>query len=308
MRYSIIVFSIIFYNICEINIAHTQRVDDVRFDTKYHAPFYFNRDAVWKTNMPKVQTDTTGCPCDSDWSPIHQLSFNNSSYLRLAAQGENIIHCTWSETDFSPVGRKIMYARSLDGGITYDSSRNILMDSMLYRSGVDGENLVTNEKYVYLFFEGGGRKESPFYSPIWMMRSADSGAHWENPRPILYGTDSTDYLHQAAISGDTIALLYSSKKLRDNLTILYSTNAGENWKPTKAKLPKGSEYRIGITPGYFHLVYVKYGKKKFVGGELVYRHSEKVGRKKIFFRCRIVIHRSVQVLQHRAMARYMSCG
>ena len=61
----------------------------------------------------------------------------------------------------------------------------------------------------------------------------------------------------------------------------------------KKKVPSQEEARLEISPGNFHYVYVKYGKKLFKGEKLStasQKISGRVGKNGTFYRRRILFH------------------
>lgn len=223
-----------------------------------------------KSNAMTNSLQSDGCTDSSSLYPIQQLSASDAMDLRTAIQRDSIVHTVWYEQ-----GYRMAYSKSTNKGLTFEPTRELIADTFLTGYNVDRVTMLANDKDVYIFFVE--RTKSNF-SALWMLKSTNSGTEWMCPVNILTDGDSAEGINNAALCGDTIGIVYLSKRLKRKMSILYSLNAGVSWKWTKKKVPSQEEARLEISPGNFHYVYVKYGKKLFKGGEIVHRISKNFGK------------------------------
>ncbi|MDP2208413.1 MAG: T9SS type A sorting domain-containing protein [Bacteroidota bacterium] len=220
-------------------------------------------------NVLQLLTDTTGCP--TELTTEMRLTPDIGGYPTIAQQGEDYIHLTW---DFD--GDKLMYARSIDQGITFNV-RDIT-DTIMFPKGVASARILASEKYVYLFFlsMSGGQD----ISPVYMIRSSDRGETFDTPRITTNMNAVTATFQWQAISGDTIVLLH-------NRYLHYSTSAGNTWRTKRNRLSfllKESRYglnKIIINNGIVHIIYEKYIYNKYrrrYVKEVLYRRTANLGR------------------------------
>jgi hypothetical protein len=201
--------------------------------------------------------DTT---CGIIWDPTVLLSdSNDDSYSpKVALSGEDVVHVTW-EPGIRP---SLPYRRSSDGGTTFASTVDLLVDSITYPWNANWVQMVAEGPRVFVFFNGSTGSDTP----VRMVRSTDAGMTWRDPVDISPGIAGE--VRPAAISGDTLGIVYSSPTKR----ILRSTDGGDTWTRTNENLQYDA--RIALSPGLLHLVQLAVAG---TAAEVEYRRSTNLG-------------------------------
>lgn len=240
-------------------------------------PFIYNKELSQQPKLaPSIVegTQISSSSCPTDWTETKQLSTTGGNIPLIATQGDNYVHLTWW---YTPIGLRLPYVRSTDGGRTFNEVRDMIDGDSLFPF-VRSQTICASERLVYFFFIDNNVQIAGHPMPIWMIRSNTHGDSWENPHSIL-PYDSAYQIDQAVAFGDTIVLVYSSKRFGMWRRLLYSTNSGSTWNIQKKRLPPGYDHRIAITPGVIHIVYEKWGPgRKYRGGETMYSSSTNFGR------------------------------
>src|SRR5689334_15342568 len=126
-------------------------------------------------------------PCGLIWGPITRLTSPEATGIspRIATQGETL-HVTWN---FSG-GERLPYARSTDGGISWEPTRELLPDSITYTRPAHDPWIFTTATDVVLLFIGAS---GDGVTPIMIVRSSDAGTNWTSPEPITADSGTRIY-------------------------------------------------------------------------------------------------------------------
>ncbi len=177
--------------------------------------------------------------CGIVWYPPIQISPGipgaDESIPSIAVQGDTV-HITWAFTS-----QKCPYRRSVDGGRTFETIRELAPDTMLY---VGNGVVLSSAQSTYCFWIDFGSNPNRG----WMIRSTDRGTSWDQPRIVR---DSTGFWHFSGGSGDTIVL--GVRRSGENRRVFRSATGGASWSESPAQLI-GNDPRIAMTPGVVHMV------------------------------------------------------
>ncbi|MBI3194108.1 MAG: exo-alpha-sialidase, partial [Ignavibacteriae bacterium] len=201
--------------------------------------------------------------CGIVWGPFVQLSKPGVGAHRpcIVARGETL-HVTW---DFGG-GYRLPYARSTDGGITWEETRELLPDSTQYTRLALNPYILANQKTLFIIYistHGNG------VTPVYCITSTDGGTTWSNPVPTT--PDSSYNVLDAAIHGDTIVVVYPTEHRK----LLRSADGGKSWELSKNKQPRGVP-KHALTHGILHQTYQE-DTITHVAFETMYRWSTDIG-------------------------------
>ncbi|MFN0157419.1 MAG: T9SS type A sorting domain-containing protein [Bacteroidota bacterium] len=180
----------------------------------------------------------------------------------MVAQGDTI-HLV-----FAGGGFWLPYRRSVDGGLTWQSVRDLLVDTTEFPFPVGSSFIISDDGKLSVFFVGG--IDGSGDSPIFMLASDDRGDTWSEPQAI---TTQNGYIQNVAVLGDTIAIVGYLAPI-DYDWIISSTDGGITW--TQAEFPfYTNDPRVSLSNGWLHLAY-----SYFIQGcsfEQLYRRSSDLG-------------------------------
>ena len=183
----------------------------------------------------------------------------------IATQGE-ILHVVWEGDGSCP----LPYARSLDGGSSWDTTRNILPDTNWVQVSIP--RIVASDSIVYVF--ANTVPEFNELERVYFFKSLDYGTTWSFPKAII-NKPPNQYAVSIAISGDTLVMHYN---LHTGLALpfLFSTDAGETWDTTQTVSPAYPMWdNFVFINGTLHDVYDDVNH--FSTREVVYQRSTDFG-------------------------------
>lgn len=191
----------------------------------------------------------------NDMTGIINLS-NNAGFSAVpnivASNSSGNLYAVWD--DDTPGNIDILFARSTDGGITWDTTINVSnnTDSSLvpYAAAADPDNNGIDNVYVVwdqsIITTG---ENFTFNSEVFVARSLDGGATFETPVNVTSNADFSESPYIAA-SGNKVYVVYSEEpESGGNSTIFFtkSTDEGVTWT---------SPFNISGSQGNAHLPYV----------------------------------------------------
>ncbi len=199
------------------------------------------------------------------WHPPIQLSESayNAFIPSIALSGDDTIHFTWHSE--SPI--RLPYRRSVDGGNSFETIREMIVDSSFTNHIANRPQVCAEEEMVYLLFANNDPPDS--HSKIRMFKSSDGGATFSSMAEI--STHEAGFIDWSTIQGDTIVVIYPQPSGR---RLIYSTNEGADWTLSHEVLSGDNDSKVAITPGYFHLT-----KNYYTGNtlEVRYQRSSNLG-------------------------------
>ncbi|MDP2207802.1 MAG: T9SS type A sorting domain-containing protein [Bacteroidota bacterium] len=156
--------------------------------------------------------------CGLIWGPVWQLTPDNidAGFPIIVNQGDTL-HITMLTNDS---GIKYPYIRSVDGGRTFETLRELVRDTTI--NIVSSCVLVHTRTTLYAFWRDAVK------NILYMMKSTDQGLNWTTPRMVM---DSMAYTawYRAGIE-DTILLGVNRYQGTGNIHgILRTTDAGKTW-------------------------------------------------------------------------------
>lgn len=179
------------------------------------------------------------------WYPAIQLSdtLTNSFQPTIALSGDDTVHVTWWGGS-----KRLPYARSLDGGRSFEPTRELLVDSSISPLFAFRPFALALHENVYVLFVNPDPPD--FGSVVHMFHSTDVGATFGTAQSIspCVGSEVT----WASMSRDTIALIYPPICGSGFRKLLRSIDGGLSWTQTPEDLQIFT--RISLTPGALHLV------------------------------------------------------
>ena len=188
---------------------------------------------------PTKAQDTT---CGIAWGPVMLLSKQDiGSYEPQIGIQSETLHVTWNFGG----GYRLPYTRSTNGGIAWDTTRELLNDSIIYTRSAHDPFILTNTKAVFIIYvstHGDGN------TPVYCIKSTDAGTTWSEP--VAISSDSSTRMSDATILEDTIIALY----IHTPMKILRSTDGGDHWGVSRTPAERGTP-RHTLTPGILHEVY-----------------------------------------------------
>lgn len=180
------------------------------------------------------------------WYPSVQLS--DAAYdaviPSIALGSENAVHLTW-HAGGAPF--RLPYRRSTDGGVTFEPTREMILDSSFTNFSANNPKIVAEQDKVYLLFTNNDPPN--LTSKVRMFKSIDGGATFSPVQEI--SPHKAGFIDRATILGDTIAIVYPTPP--DGRHLLYSTNGGSTWLQTSENLSGENDPVVALTPGHFHL-------------------------------------------------------
>ncbi len=201
------------------------------------------------------------------WYPPILLSDSTSNGYspRIALSGDDTVHVTWEWG-----GMRVPYARSINGGRSFEPTRELLPDTALSPNPTEHPFVTASGSTVCVYFL---ISDPPFPhgSLVHMFRSTDGGATFASVRDI--SPHRSGEITWGTSLGDTIALIYPPFDSTDPFRkILRSTDGGLTWGQAAADLDWDA--RIALSPGSLHRV-----EHVAVGGvlEVEYRRSRDLG-------------------------------
>ena len=208
------------------------------------------------------------------WDSVLQLTHSGChSYMpEVVAVGETV-HVIWfgfprPPHDVSCLG--IWYARSLDGGRTFSSPRQLVTyDSAC---GNQGRLAVSGEHLYILYF---AQVDSPVYYNMGVLRSTDAGGKWL-PRTLLH-----DNMPRSIAAHDSSAYVYFSNAYAPGhpyAGLMESHDFGETWDSIATALPptlQSSIQRMAVSEKGVHVAYTWY--VPLGSEEVMYIHSTDSG-------------------------------
>ena len=208
---------------------------------------------IWYGSTVHAQ-DTS---CGIIWYPIVQLSdsMNSDFTPRITLSGDDTIHVTWHPDYFI----RLPYARSTNGGQSFEPTLEMLTDTVQFPYGANRPFVLANSSQVFLLFTNG-------LWPLYMIESTDRGTTF---LPVEQtNNENSLFIDWATIEGDSLLMLYP----RDGRRVIHrSTNSGSTWSTLDANL--GEFDRISLAGGKLHHVYhANYGI-----AEIEYRQSTDLG-------------------------------
>jgi len=178
--------------------------------------------------------------CGLVWGPIVQLSRNVSPpgdySVRFAVQGDTI-HCNWLGSSL-----RLPYTRSTDNGLTWETTRDLLIDTINHPFRASWNLFFANSERVYIFFTGSTTSQHP---PIFFVYSTDRGATWSQTQTTL-PSDTTGLILAGAMYGQTIAIMYPPQPITYP-RIMYTNDGGQTWYKTSRTMPSTSGV-LALTP------------------------------------------------------------
>ena len=200
--------------------------------------------------------------CGIIWYPAIQLSdsTHNAYQPRIALSGDDTVHVTWWED--APPGVRLPYIRSTSSGQSFESVREMLLDTVAYPYQAFRPHVLASGDDVYLFFI----TPEPFNSKVRMLYSSDKGTTFGVVKDI--STDEAGEVTWAAINDVIIVLIYNPNGRK----IICSTNRGLTW--TRKNEVLNDHAKVTLTTGNLHLV-----QHTVRGGaaEIEYRRSSNLG-------------------------------
>jgi len=186
--------------------------------------------------------------CTVIWYPAIQLSDSGEDAYtpQITLTGDDTVHVTWK--GFTNIKYRLPYARSTDNGGTWETTRDLVTDTIEFPVRFFYNLIVSEGQKVYVFAanEGNNNRE------IAMTVSTDRGTTW-NPT-VRIGPDSAVGLYSANLSNDTLIVVYSPWQggFSQEPRLIYSTDAGMTWTLTNDTLDGYT--RTAYTSGTLHLV------------------------------------------------------
>jgi hypothetical protein len=186
-------------------------------------------------------------PCGIAWGPIINLSGDdpNAFIPHVAVQGDTL-HVTWWGG-----GYRLPYRRSLDGGATWQPTREMISDTSVAFAHYPW--VIADSRFVYLVFA----KATPQgVSPVCFMKSSDRGSSWSLQDSI--SDEPAGMLTNVFLRGDTIVVQVPRPSPHDPYCLFRTTNGGTSWDtslvPARGQTVIGGgafhNARGGIFPGH----------------------------------------------------------
>ena len=188
--------------------------------------------------------------CGIVWEPSILLSDSNyrGSNPKIALSGDDTIHIIWEQGNtFSKI--RLPYKRSVNGGVSFESTRELLTDSSKFPYPASWTYVLANGNLVYVFFVGSSSSQTP----VRMVTSHDRGNSWDTVKNISASTDTSGIISSASINGDTIAIDVPPQP--NPRRILRSTDRGLTW--TRSNTDIGNDSQIALTSNGLHLVQLR---------------------------------------------------
>lgn len=152
------------------------------------------------------------------WSDDLRLTYSGTEYLPQVISRNDTVHVVWSHD-----GRYIGYLRSPDGGVTWDSLRNLSAEG---HSGRYPDISIGSNGLLVTW------RDSHYLSMIAYSMSAD-GSEWT--APVYLPTDNVEHIFvpASAVKGDSIFIAYLAIRAdstgREPLRFFSSYDYGETW-------------------------------------------------------------------------------
>jgi hypothetical protein len=188
--------------------------------------------------------------CNIVWSDPIRLSdsMGGAAGPKVALSGDDTVHVIW----FADTYTRLPYMRSIDGGKTFEPLRDLIEDTVNFPYTDTRPAILAIHNMIFVFFIGG--RNHIGNEPLRMIISSDRGTNWSDIKTIgtNEGIDTATEITDAAINGDSIAIIYP-KYPNGGRKIIISTDAGLTWK----KLPiydTGLMGRIGLTSSGLHFI------------------------------------------------------
>ncbi|GEM_PF-4255196 len=169
--------------------------------------------------------DTT---CGIVWYPGLQVSIGEGGLPKIAVTGDTV-HIIWRGSH----ALRLPYARSTNGGISFEPIRELLPDSATYWRQPSDAQIVTTGDTVLICFVGAnsGTGLSKFY----VLRSSNRGGAWQPP--VTVSSDSGTFMTSISAWSETVAVMRNHKPsdrtgiLRTEDNMSWSTVYGNNYRP-----------------------------------------------------------------------------
>jgi len=205
---------------------------------------------VWYQDIATADTAEIHISISTDggntWSGTaadRQISFYNSADARnpaIAVAPNNDIYVVWDEMatpgDFSTY--RILYGKSTDGGVTFNSETADLPISTQIRSSDVAYILIDNSGNIHVTWRATQASASPFYYEIFYSGSTDGGATWSGlsgPRIVDFGADdesSANRFGMGLTSGGCLVVVWDERPITydyNEIWASYSTDGGLTW-------------------------------------------------------------------------------
>jgi hypothetical protein len=206
-------------------------------------------------SQPLLAQDTS---CGIAWGPILNLSGDdpNVAWPHVAVQGESL-HVTWWGG-----GYRLPYRRSLDGGITWEPTREMISDTSVAFAQYPW--VVADSRFVYLIF---AKTTAQGSSPVCFIRSSDRGTTW-TPQDSI-SNERANSITNVSLRGDTIVVQFPRPSPHNTYCPFTTTNGGLTWD--SAQVPARGPIVIG--GGALHNA-----REQIISGqEVVYKRSLNLG-------------------------------
>lgn len=197
------------------------------------------------------------------WYPKIQVSDSTlwSNLPSIARSGDDTIHLTWHGGT-----TRLAYARSVDGGLSFEPVREMLPDSSITAPFANGPKVAAYDQNVYLCYTNS--EPSDDERKIRLFQSTDGGTTFGSVRAI--GPDTCAYVEQAVALSADVGIVYAP--IDGTRRLLRSSDAGSTWSRSSQILDEYS--RIALSPGFLHHVKTAYYNN---ASEIVYQRSTNLG-------------------------------
>jgi len=184
------------------------------------------------------------------WSRIRTFDYNcGNCYANIAGNiqtdASGNVYLIWvphileqeDKTDSDVLARRwheIVFTKSVDGGISWDTPRAIIEGQYVDRSIAFGPSMTVNVQTGTLFIVWSNQEQNPARTNVYLSKSTNQGANWSTPVSITDNWESQRDKYYPWISCDpATGLLTCIFYLRDassqDTYILVSTNSGDSW-------------------------------------------------------------------------------
>ena len=202
--------------------------------------------------MAETQTTSGGVV----WGPIIRLSTDaqgsGGNYNPLLATQGDTIHCIWYMN--GPYATRLPYRRSTDAGITWETTRALIIDSLQYPQPPEWCHFVVNSDIIYIVYS------SPIplgYAFLYFVQSSDRGGIWSEPFLTVGDTMGANF----SASGYSNSLVDVYCPIVNDLAqyprIASSTDGGLTWRRSAQEMPSSSsnQLRVALTPGLLNFIH-----------------------------------------------------
>lgn len=190
------------------------------------------------------------------------------------------VYVLWQEIIFSggSHGGEILFARSVDGGRTFQEPRNLSRDP-----AGSGKGRLTRERWhngsLDLAYATAGilyAAWTDYEGRLWLSRSTDAGDTFSEPRQVVRGTDAPARAPAMATRGrDTVYLTWSvGERATADIHLARSTNGGRTF--STARTPAATEGHSDAPKllvdqaGALHLVFAESPRGPFERYQIAY--------------------------------------